>query len=256
VPSWDSEQYLRFAAERTRPSIELAARVALAAPTRVVDLGCGPGNSTEVLARRWPGASLEGVDSSDAMLAAAGEAHPDWTWTRGDIATWTAQEPVDVAFSNAALQWLPDHARLFPRLLDQVAPGGALAVQMPANVESAPHRLVRELAEQPHWRARFTTIERPWHVQPPEAYYDMLAKRATAVDVWTTEYLQVIDSVDGIVEWYRATGLRPWLDALPDTDARDAFLADYRTLLAPHFPARADGRVLFPFKRLFVIAYR
>jgi trans-aconitate methyltransferase len=155
MPAWDGELYLTFAVERTRPAEDLAARVAVEAQARVADLGCGPGNSTAVLARRWPAAALTGIDRSEAMLAFARTAHPQWTWIAGDISTWRAGEPFDVVFSNAALQWVPDHARQFPRLLTQVAPGGALAVQLPANLDAPAHVLMRDLAASPAWRDWF-----------------------------------------------------------------------------------------------------
>ena len=142
VLAWDSSQYLRFSSERTQPAVDLAARIDLAAPQRVIDLGCGPGNSTAVLARRWPGAALTGLDSSPAMLAAAAKAMPTVNWMTGDIATWNAGKSFDVVFSNAALQWVPDHTRLLPRLIDQVAPSGALAFQVPANLDAPAHRLM------------------------------------------------------------------------------------------------------------------
>lgn len=256
MPTWNSTQYLKFNAERTRPAIDLAARIALDTPARVVDLGCGPGNSTAVLARRWPQAQLTGVDNSPAMLATARRDFPAWTWRENDIATWQAETPYDVIFANASLQWVPDHAHEYPRLLEQVAPGGALAVQVPANLDEPPHRLMRELAASPAWQPHFQKPPRIWHVHEPEFYYDVLAGRASRVDVWTTDYYHVLGGVDGIVEWYKGTGLRPWLEALPDEATRIRFLDEYRTLLAPYFPVRPDGRVLFPFHRLFVIAYR
>jgi trans-aconitate 2-methyltransferase len=256
MPTWDSTQYLRFASERTQPAVDLAARIAVEAPARVIDLGCGPGNSTAVLVRRWPGAALTGLDNSAAMLAAAEKALPAASWIASDIARWEPDGLFNVVFSNAALQWVPDHRREFPRLLQHVAPGGALAVQMPANLDAAPHRIMRELASSAAWQPHFRTAPREWHVHAPEFYYDVLAPHATRVELWLTDYYHVLDHLDAIVEWYRGTGLRPWLDALPDDATRDQFLGAYRARLVPYFPSRADGKVLFPFRRLFVIAYR
>lgn len=256
MPTWNSDQYLKFAGERTQPAVDLAARIALEAPQRIVDLGCGPGNSTAVVAARWPQARLAGADNSTAMLAAARRDHPQWEWFATDIGTWRAETPCDLVFSNAALQWVPDHARVLPHLLEQVAPGGALAFQVPANLDSPPQRLMRELAASSAWKGQFTAPPREWFVHPVEFYYDTLAPRVKRLDAWVTEYQHVLAGVDGIVEWYRGTGLRPWLDALPNDEVRQEFLAAYRARLAPYFPARADGKVLFPFRRLFVVAYR
>lgn len=260
MPTWNSDQYLKFANERTQPAIDLAARVALEAPERVVDLGCGPGNSTAVVARRWPRAALTGVDTSPAMLATARKDFPTITWVEGDIATWPDENMgagrYDVVFSNAAYQWVPDHATLLPRLMARVAPGGALAFQVPANFDAPPHRLMREQAATPEWRPLFPAMPREWHVHAPEFYYDVLAPRAARVEIWATDYFHVLAGVGGIIEWYRGTGLRPWLEALPGEATRTRFLEDYRALLVPHFPQQADGKVLFPFRRLFVVAYQ
>ena len=136
MPSWDADLYLKFAGERTQPSIDLISRISLAHPGRIIDLGCGPGNSTAILRQRWPSAEIVGLDNSREMIATASQAYPDWTWVEGDIATWTAPVPFDVVFSNAALHWVPNHAELMPRLLRQVRPQGALAVQMPAHFRS------------------------------------------------------------------------------------------------------------------------
>jgi len=256
MPTWNADQYLRFADQRTRPCRDLAAAVALDGPKRIVDLGCGPGNSTAVLAARWPEAEVEGIDSSAEMIAAARRAVPAGKWTVGDIAAWTAPEPVDLVFSNAALHWVPDHAGLYPRLLAQVAPGGALAVQVPINLDAPAHQAMRELAGGPAWRGFFPQRVREWHVFPREVYYDFLAKQASHIDLWETEYLHVLDGTEAIVEWYKGTGLRPFLDVLPGEGERGRFLADYGEALRPFYPAQADGKVLFPFKRLFLIAYR
>jgi len=254
VPTWDSSQYLQFADERTRPCRELATRIALGTPRRIVDLGCGPGNSTAVLAQRWPEAVIEGVDNSPNMIATAQKDYPAQKWTTADIATWTAPAPCDLVFSNAALQWVGDHATVFPHLARQVAPGGALAVQVPANIEAPAHRLMRELAQSAAWRDHFPRLPREWFVQEPAFYYDALAPLMDRLDLWTTEYIHVMENAQAIVEWYKGSGLRPFLDALPAAD-QPRFLADYGALIATEFPARSDGRVLFPFLRLFVIAY-
>jgi len=259
MPTWNADLYLKFAAERTQPALDLAARVALAAPRQVIDLGCGPGNSTTVVANRWPVAQLTGLDNSAAMLVTARQNLPAAQWIENDIASWAAgvtPASYDVIFANASLQWVPDHSLILPQLFSAAAPGGALAFQVPANFDAPPHRLMRELGASAAWRQFFAPPPREWHAHDPEFYYDTLAPLAARVELWTTDYIHVLAHIEGIVEWYRGTGLRPWLDALPDEATRSRFLADYRTLLAPHFPQRSDGRVLFPFRRLLVVAYR
>lgn len=256
MPSWSPDQYLRFAGERTRPCRDLAAAVAHAAPGRVIDLGCGPGNSTEVLAARWPGAAITGLDSSEAMLEEARRGAPERTFALGDIGAWSAEAPYDVVFSNAALQWVPDHDRVFPRLMAQVAPGGALAAQVPSNIGAPAHEAMRAVAGRPAFKGYFQGGVRTWHVHEAGWYYDLLSPLASRLDIWETEYLHVLDGADAVVSWYRGTGLRPYLDALPEEAARGRFLDAYREAVAEAYPARADGRVLLPFRRLFVVAYR
>lgn len=258
MATWNSTQYLKFANERTQPSIDLASRIAVEAPERIIDLGCGPGNSTAVLARRWPSAALTGLDSSPAMLVAARKNYPTWTWRESGIAEWAEKntEQFEVVFSNAALHWVPDHATVFPRLLNAVAPGGALAFQMPHSLRDPHQRLMRELAASAAWRSRFARPPVTWQVEPVEFYYNVLAPRAAHVDLWLTDYIHVFDSVEKIVDWHRGAALPPFLELLPDESARAEFVRDYLAAITPHYPVQANGKILQPFRRLFVIAYR
>ena len=251
--AWDSGQYLRFADERTRPALDLLARLDLAAPRRLIDLGCGPGNSTVLLRERWPDAAITGLDSSAEMLAAARRAHPTIEFVAGDIAEWSPAERYDLVYSNAALQWVGDHERLLPRLIAAVAPGGALAVQMPRNHDFATHALMRQVAAEGEWRERLADARAPSPVKPPEFYYDSLAPRCRQMVLWETNYIQVMDGVEAIIAWLRGTGLRPFLARLDDAEQR-LFLDRYLALLAEAFPPRADGKVLLPYPRLFFIA--
>ncbi len=251
MPTWNASQYLKFADERTQPCRDLAARVPLIRPRSIIDLGCGPGNSTQVLAERWPAAELSGLDNSAEMIAQARASYPDRHWTRANIAEWAkGGERYDVVFSNAALQWLPDHRNLFPSLMDRVAPGGALAVQMPGNWDAPAHVLMRNVAAQ--WAG--TKEVREWFTHDLGFYYDVLAPHSARVDLWATEYIHVMDCAEGIVEWYKGTGLRPFLDALPAPADRDRFLATYLDAIREAYPPHDDGRVLFPFRRVFMVA--
>lgn len=253
--SWNPDLYLTFEAERTRPAAELAARVVVASPGRVIDLGCGPGNSTEVLRKRWPAARVEGLDSDPAMLAAAARTEPAATWTQADAATWTADAAYDVVFSNATLHWLPDHAAVVPRLFRAVRPGGALAVQLPAHPGSPIQPDIRAVADDPRWRTATAAARAAIESHDPGYYYDALAGIAARIDLWVTEYYHPLGGPDDILNWIRGTGLRPFLAALPESD-RAAFEAAVRARLAAQYPRRADGRVVFPFRRLFFVAYR
>lgn len=253
---WNPELYRRFEDERTRPARELLARVPLERPVRVADLGCGPGNSTELLRERYPGAALLGMDSSAAMLASARERLPGVCLEQADIADWVPAEAPDLIYSNAALQWVDGHERLVPRLLALLAPGGVLAVQMPDNRDEPTHRLMREVAASPRFARRIGDAAAVRsRILPLADYYDLLAPHAAEVDVWRTTYQHRMDSPQAIVEWLRGTGLRPFLDPLPPAE-RSAFLAEYTRRIDAAYPARADGRRLLAFPRLFFVARR
>lgn len=253
MPGWDEQQYSKFIDARTRPARELLARVPLAAAGRVIDLGCGPGNSTELLRERWPAAQLTGVDNSPEMLRAAKKTLPSVEWIEADVKDYRPAAPADVLFANAVLHWLPDHARLIPALLEQVAPGGALAIQMPDNHDEPSHRWMRELPGA--WMPRLSRIAAQSPVESPAFYYDLLASRASAVDIWQTRYQHVMPDAAAIVEWVKGTGLRPYLEQLSGTE-RDDYLARYHDAIAAAYPARGDGKRLFPFPRLFIVAIR
>lgn len=255
MATWDPTLYMKFAAERTRPSHDLANRIAVAGPRRVVDLGCGPGNSTAVLRGRWPDADLTGIDNDPAMLDAARLSDPVARWELGDVSTWGAGESWDVVFSNAVLQWVPDHAVVLPRLLAAVRAGGALAVQIPTHLYSPVHRHLLELAERPDWKPALAGATGAIVSHTPAFYYDLLAGGAVSIDLWETEYCHVMSGPDAILSWLRGTGLRPFLQALLTDDDRRRFEAEMLARIATDYPRRADGRVLFPFRRLFLIAY-
>jgi trans-aconitate 2-methyltransferase len=252
--SWDPKKYLVYADERTRPAADLLARVPVASPARVADLGCGPGNSTALLAARWPQARIDGVDSSDAMLKRARASGVRANWILADLADWTPDAPYDVVFSNAAYQWLPDHASLLPRLSSFVEPGGAFAFQVPCNFNAPSHVLMREVAEAGPWAAKLRNV-REASVLGADAYYGILAPFARRLDIWETTYLQVMEGDDPVFDWVSATGLRPFVQALEDEE-RGAFTDVYRARLREAYPKRADGKTLFPFQRLFVVAGR
>ncbi len=258
MPTWSAGQYLKFSDQRTQPCRDLVARISIADPASIIDLGSGPGTSTAVLANRWPQAEITGLDSSSAMLEAARQALPKCQWIMGDIAAWAqaAGKQYDIICSNAALQWLPNHASLYPQCFAHVAPGGALAVQVPANMDAPANRLMRELTAGPSWRKRFASEVPEWHVHDAPFYYDLLAPHTERLDIWYTEYIHVMPDAESIVEWYKGSGLRPFLEALSAQAERERFTADYLDAVRKAYPVRPDGRVLFPFRRLFLIAYR
>jgi trans-aconitate 2-methyltransferase len=252
--SWKPDVYLQFAASRTRPAADLLARVQGIRPGRIIDLGCGPGNSTALLAARWPDARLEGLDNSEAMLAEARASGVGADWVLADIASWQPVSSYDLIFSNAAFQWLSGQAELLPRLMGLLAPGGVLAFQVPVNFDAPSHRLMREVASDSRWRDRLADV-RKIERATAHGYYDMLRSCAAALDIWTTEYLQLLEGEDAVYRWVSGTGLRPFVDALEGQDKAD-FIAAYKARLNAAYPAREDGTTLFPFQRLFVVALK
>ena len=248
---WDAAQYLRFEDERLRPAIDLIGRIAHQGPARVVDLGCGAGNALPLLAARFPGAAVRGVDGSAAMLAKA--AATGFATVQADIAAWAPDAPADVLFSNAALQWLGGHEALFPRLLGHLAPGGVLAVQMPA-MHAAPLRAEQDrIARDGPWAPALAGVASAPGILDPGDYYDLLRPRVAALDVWVTEYVHVLRGEDPVVQWAMGTSLRPFLDALAG-EVREGFIAAYRAAMRAAYPPRPDGAVLLPFRRLFLLA--
>jgi trans-aconitate 2-methyltransferase len=252
--TWDPTCYLRFGAQRLRPAAELLTRVPLAAPASIVDLGCGPGNATRLLAERWPEAALTGVDRSAAMLAEARRDGPDAEWVEADLGGWSPERRFDLVYSNATLHWLAHHDVLFPRLMTFLRPGGVLAVQMPRNFAAPSHALLRETAASGPWATRLANVLREDPVGEPAAYYGLLSSVTSSIDIWQTDYLQVLEGEDAVLNWVRGTALRPVTEAL-DAEVFAAFEACYAERLRAAYPRRPeDGRTLFAFKRLFIIA--
>ncbi|HET6184543.1 MAG TPA: methyltransferase domain-containing protein [Acetobacteraceae bacterium] len=251
--AWDPVQYLRFAGERLRPALDLLAQVPLAAPARVTDLGCGAGNVTSVLAQRFPAAAITGIDGSEAMLAKARTAVPKARFVAADIALWEPDAPPDLIYSNAALHWVPGHAALFPRLLALLAPGGVLAVQMPAMHDAPLRRLQEEVAANGPWADHLAGSVPARPILSAGEYWDLLRPHAAALDLWETTYMHALVGDDPVVEWAAGSSLRPFLDRLPPEQVQP-FRAAYAAALRPHYPRRADGTTLLPFRRLFLIA--
>ncbi len=253
--SWNPDQYLKFAEPRLRPALDLLSRVSLETARQVHDLGCGTGSLTRIIAQRWPEAQVCGIDDSAPMLAKAAEQPGQIEWVRQDLASWSAPQPADLIYSNAALHWLPDHRDLFPALMAQLAPRGVLAVQMPRNFLAPSHTAIADTVRDGPWRTLLEPRLAPPPVAEPACYFDWLDPHAASLDIWETEYLQVLTGRDAVKEWTKGTWLKQFLDALPEP-MRSDFEAAYARRVALAYPPRADGRTLFPFRRLFIVARR
>jgi trans-aconitate 2-methyltransferase len=253
---WSARQYLKFEDERTRPPRDLLAQVPLAAPRRVVDLGCGPGNSTELLIARYPQAEVIGLDSSPDMLRQARERLPKRTFVEADLASWSPRAPTDLLFANAVFQWVPDHPAVLRRLLQALPEGGVLAAQMPDNTDEPALALMREVAGRGPWAGNLALTAAARDDLPnPAGYYDLLKPFCAHIDIWHTVYNHVMAGPETIVEWFRGSALRPFLSAL-DADLRPGFIAEYTAQIARAYPARHDGKALLRFPRLFIVAMR
>ena len=252
---WDPAQYLRFAGHRLRPALDLLNRIDLERPETVTDLGCGAGNVTRWLAQRWPDADVTGIDGSAAMLAKAAESLPGVRWLQADIAPWAPERPQHLIYTNAALHWLPDHEALFPKLAGDLAPGGVLAVQMPRNFAEPSHTAMADAARAGPWIETLEAMLKPAPVHEPAFYHRLLAPAVSELDLWETTYFQLLEGENPVAEWTRGTWLKPMLDALGE-DWRAGFEAAYRARIAAAYPPGPDGRTLFPFRRLFIVAKR
>jgi len=253
---WSARQYLKFEDERTRPPRDLLAQVSLQSARRVVDLGCGPGNSTELLIERYPDAEVVGLDSSPDMLRQARERLPHGIFMQADLKSWTPQEPTDLLFANAVFQWVSDHNAVLPRLLQALPHGGVLAVQMPDNTDEPALALMREVASRGPWAAELTAANAARGDLPNVgAYYDLLRPLSANIDIWHTVYNHVMAGPEAIVEWFKGSALRPFLSAL-DANLQAGYLAAYSAEIARAYPPRFDGRVLLRFPRLFIVAAR
>jgi trans-aconitate 2-methyltransferase len=255
--TWSPTQYTKFEDERNRPIMDLLAHIPNGHVASAVDLGCGPGNSTELLQARFPGAAVSGMDSSAEMIEAARARLPGVRFAVDDIASWRDPGPFDVIFANASLQWVPDHGPLLPMLVAKLAPGGSLAVQVPDNLDEPAHRLMRELAADGAWAGKLADASKARAArQGADWYYRTLRASGAAVDIWRTTYHHPLAGGAGaVVEWFKGTGLRPFLAPLDEAE-RATFLARYQAAVAEAYPAQDDGTVLLPFPRLFFIATR
>lgn len=256
MADWDARQYLKFEDERTRPSRDLLAQIPLTAPRHVVDIGCGPGNSTELLVQRWPNATITGIDTSADMLRQARERLPNVEFIETNVSHWRPPADADVLFANAIFQWVPDHLGQLKRLLSALPQGGVLAIQMPDNLAEPTHVLMREVAMDGPWRDVLSDAIRLRDVlPPPRVYYDVLRPLCLRFEIWHTGYNHALADATEIVEWVKGTGLRPFLDPL-EMPQRKEFLAQYTARVAASYLPQQDGKVLLHFPRLFLVAVR
>lgn len=255
---WDAKQYLKYSEERFRPALDLMSRIKQDHTRLIYDLGCGTGHITKLLQERWPNAKVIGVDNSEDMLKQAHEVAPEIKWVKADVAHWQPDHAPDIIFSNAALQWLEHHETLIPKLFSMLAADGVLAIQMPRNFKSPSHLSIIETVEAGPWCKQLSAVlrygkEKPDPVFQPQFYYQLLAPLAQQIDIWEIEYTSALTGDNPVLEWMMGTGLRPILNAL-DEPQKQLFIADYSKRIKSYYPKSPNGKTLFPFKRLFIVA--
>lgn len=256
MSDWNPAQYLTFADERARPALDLIARLPNRSPRLIHDVGCGPGNSTKLLADAFPDAKITGIDSSHAMIAKAKQAVPKARFTVGDASEWKPHADADLVFSNALFQWVPEHARHLARLLEGLKSGATLAVQMPDNLNEPSHVQMAKTAAKPVYAAQLAkAVKARSPLLSAQGYHQILRPLCSRLDIWRTSYHHLLNGHQGIVDMLSSTGLRPFLDPLTIPE-REKYIADYKRAIAPHYPVMADGLLLFPFPRLFILAVK
>jgi trans-aconitate 2-methyltransferase len=253
---WNPDQYLKFKDERTQPSIDLVNRIRVDRdPARIADIGCGPGNSSRVLLDRWPHASLTGIDKSPAMIEKAKIDFPDQTWIVGDAADFASEKKFDIVFSNATIQWIPDHSSLFERFFGLLEERGIIAIQVPMFSDMTIHDVIVKVSEKQRWKKSFAVVRELFTYHDEKFYYDLLSQKARAIDIWITEYIHIMPSHEAILEWTRSTAIKPYLERLVEESDKIDFEADLLAGIAERYPVQKNRSVLFPFKRLFFICY-
>ena len=253
MSDWNPYQYLRFGSERLRPAIELLERINIENPQIIYDLGCGTGSITSILKEKWPTADVTGIDASPNMLEMAADSHPEVTWHQADLNTWEPDITPDLIYSNAAFQWIPDHNILLTKLINTVKENGVFAIQLPRNWHEPSHASICEIARKPKWQDRLEPYIMENPVSEPSCYYDLLAPLCKTIDMWETTYMQVLTGDCPVLEWTKGTVLPPLLAQLTPIE-QESFINMYREHLDSYYIVRVDGKIIFPFTRLFIIA--
>ena len=251
---WNPELYLKFDNERTQPAIDLISRIDFSNPSKILDVGCGPGNSTQMLAARWPDSRITGLDNSPAMINRAAKDYPDQDWIIADAGKENIPGIYDIIFSNAAIQWIPDHYSLFSRLKESLNSNGILAVQIPLFFEMPLGKSIRRISIESKWADTLTGANGLFTIHTPAEYYDILSGLFSKIDIWQTDYVHVMDSHEAILQMIKSTGLKPYLDLLEKADEKTELEKMVLEEIKKDYPLQQNKKALLPFKRLFFIA--
>jgi len=251
---WNPTLYLKFNNERTQPSVDLVSRIKFDSPAKIIDVGCGPGNSTQVLVQRWPGSQVTGIDNSPAMIEKAKTDYPDQLWKISDAGKDKFPDTYDIVFSNATIQWIPDHAALFNKFFQNLNKNGVLAVQIPLFWDMPLGKSIENISNQSRWKSATRGVRELFTIHDSSFYFDLLSVHSDKIEMWETYYMHIMDSHVSILEMIRSTGLKPYLDRLETENDKKDFEAQLLMEIAKDYPIQQNGKVLFPFKRLFFIA--
>ncbi|ANH83684.1 hypothetical protein A8C56_03625 [Niabella ginsenosidivorans] len=252
---WDPDLYLKFGKERLQPSVDLVARIRIEQPQSIIDIGCGPGNSTQILRQRWPGSKITGLDHSVAMIEKAEQDYPNQEWIQADAGKDPIPGQYDIVFSNAAIQWIPHHADLLAKLKGLLNSGGALAVQLPLIFDMPVEYAIEEALERTGLREIRQAVKALLTVHSATEYYDILAGLFDPVEIWQTDYMHVMENPVAVLKMIRSTRLKPYLERMPDAANRSLFEQNVLEGIQKIYPVQQNGKLLFPFKRLFFIGY-
>jgi trans-aconitate 2-methyltransferase len=253
---WNPEQYLQFKSERTQPAIDLVSRINIAQPQSIIDIGCGPGNSTQILVNRWPNSEVVGLDNSITMIEKARQDYPKQKWILDNAENIDSNIKYDLIFSNATLQWIPHHETLLPKLFNCVNPGGAIAVQIPKFKNMPINVAIETVANNYNWKNYSKGCEELFTLKDLDFYYDIISKLATRVELWESSYFHILNSQESVIDFVRTTGLKPYLDCLPSDEMKSEFEQEVLTECKKYYKLQSNGKVLFPFDRLFFIGYK
>ncbi len=251
---WNPDLYLRFGKERIQPSIDLVSRIKIDDPSKIIDIGCGPGNSTQVLAQRWPDSDIIGIDNSPAMIEKAKKDYPDQNWEILDARKDEFTDTYDIIFSNATIQWIPDHEALFKKLFRSLNKKGLLAIQIPMFWDMHIGKAIENIANEDRWKPLTKVASEIFTIHNYSFYFNQLSLFSNDIDIWETYYMHIMDSHLSILEMVRSAGLRPYLDRLETSNDKNDFEAQVLSEIIKDYPKQKNGKVIFPFKRLFFIA--
>lgn len=256
MSDWKPDLYMQFKSERTQPSIDLVSKLNIIDPKNIIDIGCGPGNSTQILANRWPNSNIIGIDRSESMIEKAKHDFPNQKWELANASEYTSSRKFDIIFSNAVIQWIPNHEKLFKKFYNMLSQSGVVAIQIPQFWDMSLGKIIDDASKLPRWEEKISEISNLLTMQSYSFYYDILSNLFNSIEIWETDYIHIMEGHLSILNMIRSTGLKPYNDKLElDSDIKE-FEAVVLSQIKRAYPIQKNGKVLLPFKRLFITAVK